>query len=282
MSYHAPTTLADALALLGSEGPTPIAGGTDLFPAMGDWPKPGALLDVTRIDGMTGITRTPEGWRLGAATTWSAVLRADLPPAFDGLKAAAREVGSVQIQNTGTLAGNICNASPAADGLPPLLTLGAEVELASAAGHRRMPLTDFVTGARETQRRDDELMVAVHISTLPDGASGGFSKLGSRRYLVISIAMSAAVLWPDAQGRVAGARVAVGACSPVAMRLFALENALLGMPLDQAVQAGLLDDHLAPLSPITDVRGGADYRIEAVVPVIRQALAQAAEGAARG
>lgn len=282
MSYHTPTTLADALALLGPDGPTPIAGGTDLFPSMGDWPDPVALLDVTRIDGMVGITQTSKGWRLGGATAWSAILGADLPRAFDGLKAAAREVGSVQIQNTGTLAGNICNASPAADGLPPLLTLAAEVELASIAGRRRMPLADFVTGVRETRLRADELLIALHIPALPDSAGGGFKKLGARRYLVISIAMAAAVVWPDPSGRIAGARVAVGACSPVAARLSALEETLVGTPLDQVAQVDFTEDHLTPLSPITDVRGSASYRAESVVPVIRQALAQAAEGAGHG
>ena len=112
-------------------GVSVIAGGTDWFPQAGEVLPKVSLLDVTGLPGFRGISKVPGGWRLGAATRWSDVVAADLPSGFDGLKAAAREVGSLQIQNAGTLAGNLCNASPAADGMPPLLCLGAEVEWVS-------------------------------------------------------------------------------------------------------------------------------------------------------
>ncbi len=155
MSYLTPTTLDDALGALSGSGPVSvIAGGTDWFPALGERSFDGTLLDVTRVAGMRGISVQETGWRIGGATTWSDILRADLPPAFDGLRLAAREVGSVQIQNAGTVAGNICNASPAADGVPPLLSLDAVVELSSARGVRRLPLSEFITGVRRTARAD--------------------------------------------------------------------------------------------------------------------------------
>ena len=274
MHYAAPEKLEEALEVL-SAGPVRIlAGGTDFYPALRDRPVAFDTLDITRIEGLRGIELTDRGWRIGATTTWTDVVRADLPPAFDGLKAAAREVGSVQIQNGGTVAGNLCNASPAADGVPPLLSLDAEVELLSRAGRRTLALEDFITGARQTALGEGELVSAVLVPAQPEGARSAFSKLGARTYLVISIAMVAALLAPDAAGRVAHARIAVGACSPVACRLPELEAALVGAAFEPAALTACVDrGQLAPLSPIDDVRGAAGYRLEAVEELLRRALA---------
>ena len=167
----------------------------------------------------------------------------------------------MQIQNAGTIAGNLCNASPAADGVPPLLTLNASVELASIRGRRVLPLCDFMLGNRKTAIERDELMTAVLI---PDGAGQGvshFQKLGARHYLVISIAMAAVRVVPQV-GCVAEVRVALGACSAVAQRLHALEDDLIGVPID-GLASRVNEQHLAPLSPIDDIRGTADYRMDA-------------------
>ncbi|MEM6824757.1 MAG: FAD binding domain-containing protein, partial [Pseudomonadota bacterium] len=134
--YFSPTGLDDAIALLAGGNIRPLAGGTDIFPALGTTPLSHDLLDISRIPALKEIVVSETGVRIGAAATWSEIVAADLPRAFDGLKAAAREVGGRQIQNAGTLAGNICNASPAADSVPPLLTLGAEVELTGPGGRR--------------------------------------------------------------------------------------------------------------------------------------------------
>lgn len=271
MGYVAATRMDEALeALAGGGAVSVIAGGTDWFPAQGERPFAGTLLDVTRVAGLRGIAPQAGGWRIGAATTWTDLLRADLPPAFDGLKQAAREVGSVQIQNAGTLVGNLCTASPAADGVPPLLTLGAEVELASAGGVRRLPLAEFLQGPRKTARRPDELVGAIHVPSQPDGARGGFVKLGARRYLVISIAMVAALVVVRG-GRVADIRIAAGAASPVAKRLPDLEDALRGAP---AAEIGRMvaPDLIRGLAPISDIRADAAYRTEAVAELVRRAL----------
>ena len=133
MSYFRPDDLEAALGYL-AEGPAQVlAGGTDVYPALGDRPAPERVLDLTRVAALKGILRDGPTWRIGAGVTWADVLRAGLPPMFDGLKVAARQVGSVQIQTTATLAGNICNASPAADGVPVLLTLDASVEIAGGS-----------------------------------------------------------------------------------------------------------------------------------------------------
>lgn len=284
MGYLVAASLSEALDALGKGNAAVVAGGTDWFPAQGTRPLTGDLIDITRVPGLRGITRDDSGWRMGGATTWTDVIRADLPPAFDGLKAAAREVGSIQIQNAGTLAGNLCNASPAADGVPPLLTLGALVELASTHGTRRLALSDFLKGPRHTARQPGEVLTAIHIPAQPGAAQGAFLKLGARQYLVISIAMVAAVVAVD-QGRISHAAFAVGSCSATAQRLPALESDLIGRSAADVLAAGaalITPAHLAPLSPIADVRGSADYRMEAAATLCARALVLALEGSTHG
>ena len=228
-AYHRPATLDDALDILAGSRAVVAAGCTDLFPAT-QAPALGAeTLDITGIDALRSITRHDGGVCIGAGATWSDVVAADLPPAFDMLKQAAREVGSVQIQNAGTVVGNICNASPAADGVPCLLALDARVEIAAATGGRSLPLAEFIAGPRRTALAPGEMVTALAVPADATAGRSRFLKLGARRYLVISIAMVAARL-EVAEGRVTGAALAVGACGPVATRLPALEAALVGQP----------------------------------------------------
>ena len=268
--YLRPDGLSEALAAL-RRPRTVLAGGTDFYPARVGRAIDEDVLDITGIAGLRGISAGADGWRLGATTTWSEVLDAELPPLFESLKQAAREVGGRQIQNAGTLAGNLCNASPAADGVPPLLALDAEIELAGLAGARRLPLASFITGNRRTVLAPGELMIAIHVAKPAHETRSAFLKLGARRYLVISIAMAAATLEIDG-GRIAAARVAVGACSAVAQRLPRLEAALLGAPVDQRLGNLVDETHLAPLKPIDDVRGSAAYRRDTVVTLLRRLL----------
>ncbi len=280
MRYLAPLNIPEALRFLAGGNVTPVAGCTDHFPARGMGPARRDLMDITGLEAMRGVSHDGAGWRIGAATTWSEIVRADLPAAFDGLKAAAREVGSVQIQNAGTVAGNLCNASPAADGVPPLLTLNARVELRSLRGTRQVALGDFITGVRRVDLAPDEMVVAIHVPDSPAPARGSFVKLGARKYLVISIAMVAAVVSADGAGRIASARVAVGACSAVARRLPGLEAALIGRTAAQLTGPGdLWSAHLGDLSPIEDIRGSAAYRMEAAAELCRRAVTAALGGA---
>ncbi|ANK80272.1 MAG: xanthine dehydrogenase [Rhizobiales bacterium NRL2] len=264
-----PAGLEEALERLSGGVWTVLAGGTDFYPARVGRAVSESVMDVTAIRGLRGIETTAEGFRIGALTTWTDILRADLPPAFDALKLAAREVGSVQVQNAGTVAGNLCNASPAADGVPPLLILDAEVELASAAGRRRMPLAEFIHGNRRTARRADELLVAVHVPRQAATGRSTFLKLGARRYLVISIVMVAARLARNGDD-LTDAAISVGACSEVAQRLPALERDMLvrTLPGDWPTPV-----HLEALSPIDDVRADAPYRRIAAAEAVRRAVA---------
>lgn len=270
--YLKPKTLDEAVSLLASPGGQILAGGTDFYPALGERLPRGRVVDITEVGEIRGISTESERIRIGGLTTWSDVIRTPLPRCFDALKAAAREVGSVQIQNRGTVAGNLCNASPAADGVPPLLALDAEVELASAAGRRRLPLGQFLAGNRKTLRRPDEILAAVLVPRRMEHAASAFLKLGARRYLVISIAMVAVVVHADAAGRVAEARVAVGSCSAKAQRLDDLEKQLVGLPAKAGLGTAVRAEHLRILAPIDDVRATADYRRDASLTLVRRAL----------
>ena len=136
MSYLRPHRLEDALDWLAAESPLVMAGCTDIYPLHQTPSLDGPLLDITGLDELRGITAV-EGWRrFGAATSWTDILRADLPPAYGGLKAAAREIGGVQIQASGTIGGNLCTASPAGDSIPIMIANGGVAHIASASGRR--------------------------------------------------------------------------------------------------------------------------------------------------
>jgi CO/xanthine dehydrogenase FAD-binding subunit len=274
--YARPRTIEEATLAMSSAGALAVAGGTDVYPAHAGRAIMRPLVDLSGIAALRGITETAETYRFGAATTWSMIARADLPPAFDGLRAAAREVGSIQIQNRGTIAGNLCNASPAADGVPPLLALDARVEIAAPSGSRQMPLAEFITGYRRTALGPGEIVSAVLVRKPSAGARSAFVKLGARRYLVISILMAAAVVERDATGCIASAAVAVGAASPVAQRLAELERALIGSGPGERPSAHLRPRHLEGLSPIDDVRATSGYRLDAALAVVGEAIDRAA------
>jgi CO/xanthine dehydrogenase FAD-binding subunit len=269
--YIKPKTLDEAVAWLSAGEARILSGGTDFYPALGDRVISDAIVDVSGLRELRGISADSDHIRIGGLTTWSEVIRTPLPRCFDALKAAAREVGSVQIQNRGTVAGNLCNASPAADGVPPLLVLDAEIELVSDEGARRMPLTDFIVGNRKTQRKANEILTAVLIPRGIDEAVSTFVKLGARRYLVISISMVAAIVQFENR-KVVEARVAVGSCSAVAQRMPALEAELIGIPLGDSLGASVRPEHLSSLSPIDDVRATAAYRIDASLRLLQRAL----------
>lgn len=269
--YLRPTRTEEALERLAAAPLTVLAGGTDHYPARVAKPLSEDILDITALEALRGLRETEDGWRIGATTTWTQLIEAELPPLFDALKQAAREVGGVQIQNAGTVAGNLCNASPAADGVPALLALDARVELASTRGTRSLSLDEFLLGPRRTARRSDELLTAITVPNPRAAARSRFLKLGARRYLVISIAMVAAVIEAKSD-YVSAARVAVGACAPVAQRLPGLEQALVGAPLNQNLGSHARVEHLAPLAPIDDPRGSADYRRAAAQTLLVRCL----------
>ncbi|AZL60853.1 xanthine dehydrogenase family protein subunit M [Tabrizicola piscis] len=275
-AYARPDTLAEALGLLSGGGWRVLAGGTDLYPGAGAQLS-GPVLDLAGLADLAGIRATGQGLRIGAATTWADLASASLPGAFCALQQAARQVGGRQVQVAGTIGGNLCNASPAADGVPPLLVLGAGVELASHSGVRHLPLAEFLLGPRQTALQTGEVLTAILIP--PQGMQGqsAFVKLGARRHLVISIAMVAVRVVVEA-GRLAEVAVAVGSCSATATRLPGVEAALSGVLVSKALSRVTDADVSAALSPIDDVRATAVYRNHAAAELVRRALAEALAG----
>jgi CO/xanthine dehydrogenase FAD-binding subunit len=280
--YLRPHSLDEAVALLAAEPVSPpltlLAGATDIYPvrtARAAWLQPidRDVLDLGAVPELAGISHDPGGTRIGAGVTWSAIASVALPSAFDALKQASRQIGGMQIQNRATVGGNLCNASPAADGVPPLLALDAQVELASLRGRRRFPLAELVLGNRRTVLAADEILVAIHIPAQPAQARSAFLKLGARNYLVISIASVAALVATDAERRITALRIAVGACSAAPQRLAALEARLTGELAGPALAESVSPADLAPLAPIDDVRASAAYRREAALILVRRALA---------
>lgn len=269
--YQRPARLDEALAALATAPRVVVAGGTDFYPARVGRPLDDDILDISGLTELRRLSEEGADRRVPALATWTDIIEAGLPRYFRGLQLAAREVGGVQIQNAATVCGNLCNASPAADGVPSLLALDAEVELASTAGTRRLTLGEFITGNRKTARRPDELMTAVLVPKPRHEGHATFLKLGARKYLVISIVMIGAVVEVDG-GRIAAARIAIGACSAVAQRLPLLERELVGRTLDSRLAEIAVARHLAPLKPIDDVRSTADYRSDSALTLLRRAL----------
>ena len=275
--FARPRTVEEATRLLAGGGWRPLAGGTDLYPGAGAG-LAGRVLDLTGLKELTEIT-LGDDLRIGAAVSWSTIAESDLPSGLRALQQAARVIGGRQVQNAGTIGGNLCNASPAADGVPPLLACGALVELLSASGRRRLPLAEFLLGPRRTGLAPDEVMAAVILPRAGQAGRSAFAKLGARSHLVISIAMVAARIVVEA-GRITDASVAVGACSPVALRLARVEAALLGAPLGLALTRITADDVVAPLAPIDDVRATAAYRRAVALELVHRAVAEALAGSA--
>ncbi len=278
--YLRPRTLDEAVRALAESRGTILSGGTDFFPALGDRSPNTPVIDISGVAELKGIHSTAGTIRIGGRTTWREIVEAPLPRGFDGLRAAGREVGSVQIQNVATIAGNLCNASPAADGIPALLALDADVTLSSVSGSRRMPLASFVLGNRRTNRRPEEILSAITIPRRLENSASTFLKLGARRYLVISIAMVAANLLIDDHGKIAEALLACGACSASALRLYELERSLKGVAALKGIGKRVQQKYLAELSPIDDMRATAAYRIDAALVLVQRALEACVEKSA--
>lgn len=272
--YLRPQTLSEALTALAAAPLTVLAGGTDFYAARAGQAIAEPVLDITAIPELKEISDLGTHWRFGAAVTWSQIVRATLPVQLHALQLAARDIGGVQVQNMGTLAGNICNASPAADGMVALLALDAQVELAALSGKRTLALTEFVIGVRQTACRASELVTGIVIRKREQSRSS-FLKLGHRRYLVISVAMVSVVFEFDSSGAIAYAGVAVGACSAVAQRLRTLEQKLLGRKAAGDLLALVESSDLDVIAPIDDVRGTGAYRRDVALTLVKRAITEA-------
>ena len=273
MQFSNPNTLQEAYSLLAGSDWKILSGGTDFYPALGNEVADFNVLDISQITAIRTIEMDDAGnWHIGALVTWSDIIGHDFPPSFDGLKLAAKEVGSIQIQNRATVVGNICNASPAADGVPPLLTLGSIVKIGSAKGERELPLAKFILGNRETDLMPGEMVVGLKIPAEGGQGKSHFMKLGARKYLVISIAMVAVRLVVDGKNKIEDVAISVGSCSAVAMRMNELERALIGVDLSDDLASIVHNEYFGDLTPIDDVRATREFRIDACKELVVRTL----------
>jgi CO/xanthine dehydrogenase FAD-binding subunit len=275
----APDTWQDALALK-AEHPEalPIAGGTDIMVELNfDRVRPRAMLDLTRVPELREWGAENGRLRVGAGVSYTRIID-ELGDRLPSLAVASRTVGSPQIRNRGTVGGNLGTASPAGDGLPPLYVSGAEVELASVDGVRRVAIDDFITGAKRTCAREDELISAF---VLPAAAGAQqFAKIGTRNAMVIAVCSLALAIWPERRA----VRVCIGSAGPTPLRAAeaeALAEAGLDWdglgPADDAVTAQFGELVAAAAQPIDDVRGSAAYRRHAIGVLARRTLGWAWE-----
>lgn len=261
--------------MLAGEDALPIAGGTNVIVDLrAGLHRAGVLVDVSRLDGLRGVRRENNHLVIGGGTTITDLLHdpiiAHHAPA---LVEAASVFANPLIRNRATVAGNLVDASPAADCAPPLLVLDAEVELASRAGARTVPLADFFVGVRQTVRRRDELLTAIRFP-LPGGArhAGHFHKLGLRKADAISVLSAAVGVTWDHAGICSSARIALGALAPTPLRAIAAEQALLGHALTPARVGEAARLAGEATRPIDDIRGSAAYRREVAEVIVRRLL----------
>ena len=240
----------------------PLAGGTDLMVQVaGEIGEPPArVLDIWRLDELRGIGVHDGSLVIGALTTYSELRTSpEVRESIPALAEAAATIGAAQIQNRGTIGGNVVNASPAGDTLPVLLAVGAEMVLGSAAGERTVPADDFWPAYRTTARRDDELLLRIRIPTVPR-REVRFRKIGTRRAQAISKVVMALAWHPDDGGPWTDVRLALGSVAATTVRAPATEAVLEGARPTRETADAAAASLVAEIAPIDDVRSTADYR----------------------
>ena len=278
-----PKTLLELTGVLAETSGSVLAGGTDIIPKMRRAQfAPSTLVDVSRIDELRFIREDDQRIFIGAMTTHQEIadsaLLADVNPA---LVAAALSVGCEQTRNRGTLGGNIANASPSADTIPPLLVIDADIHLLQISGERTIPLDDFLVSAGKTKLLPGELIHSVSFQPLSGAWGVAFMKLGKRNGMAISVVSAAAGIELSSDGKISKARLCLGSVAPRVVRSHKAEERLIGHPpkpqiLDQAARSCLED-----IAPISDIRSSAEYRNHSAVIIARRVLEQAVNHASK-
>ncbi|MEJ2654378.1 MAG: FAD binding domain-containing protein [Acidihalobacter sp.] len=276
--WQKPTSLAAALALLAeaTSRPCVIAGGTDLMVErqLGKAAAPDAWLDLSAIPELQGIDASADTLRIGAATPLRAVAgHSGVQARWPMLTASAALTGATPIQNRATLGGNLVNASPAADNPPALLAYGAELELASGRGTRRLPVAEFYTGYRRTVLGADELVTAVYLPTPDAKARQYYRKVGTRQAQAIAKLSLAALYGLDAVGNIAVVRFGMASVAPTPTVLSQLAGWLLGQSPSAVDPAALRKQLSRDIAPIDDIRSTGTYRLQTAARLIEESLA---------
>ncbi len=275
--YHRPASLAEAFELLAEYGEAAqvIAGGTDVVPQL-KYEKiaPHHLVTLMKITELRDIHKADGELNIGPCTRLRDVKQACVrEPAYAALHDALCSIGKVQVMNMGTLGGNLCTASPAAESVPPLLVLNARVTLQSRDGKRTLDLADFITGPYTAAMAAGEIMTAIHIPAAQERQGSAFLKI-ARVAADISKLSCAVALQRDAE-RCVSCRIALGAVAPVPMHAKGAEDLLGGRPIDAALLAEAAASVSAEIRPISDVRSSETYRRQVAAVIFKEVFEKA-------
>jgi xanthine dehydrogenase small subunit len=279
-TVQSPTTLTEVYALLTERGRSirVVAGGTDLMVLMNAHQLDDAeFLDLWRVNELRGITDEGDALRIGALSTYTQLIKSAMVQLHvPALVAASRTIGAIQIQNRGTIGGNVVNASPAGDSLPVLAAYDAEVEIGSGRGTRQVPFNRFYAGYRRTVLDPDELVLAVRIPKMKKGERDFFWKVGTRRAQAISKTVIAAKA-QIANGRIGSISIGVGSVAPTVIRVPQTERLLAGAALTSDLVERARRLIAQEVAPITDLRSTEHYRRTVTGNVLARFLRQILE-----
>lgn len=285
LRYEAPATLEAAIAALSAEAGVTrlLAGGTDvLVQVHSDMIEPDLLLDLKKIPAFKELRKEAGGWRIGAGVTGMELISnpafaAQWPGVVDGVKL----IGSIQVKGRATLAGNLCNASPAADSVPPMIAAGAIANVAGPSGKRDVPVEQIVTGPGRTSLAKGEIITSFFIPDAPAGSGSAYQRFTPRTEMDIAVVSVAVALTLDAAGVCTGARVALGAVAPTVVLSKEAANAITGTKLDEAALDKLASAASAACKPIDDKRGTIEFRTKVAGVLARRVAMQAYERAGK-
>ena len=283
--YLEPKTVKEAVSLLSKYGDKAkvLAGGTDLVPLMKDKTiRPEFVINIGNIADLDYICHEDDySIKIGALTTIRSIEKAaELLPKHGIIHQAACQLGSIAVRNVATVGGNLCNASPSAEMVPALLVMSTTVRLVGTAGERTVPLEEFFTGPGSTLLKTDELLTEIQVPAPPAHTTGTYIKYSSRGGEDLALVGIAVLITTNpSDGTCTEAKVVLGAVAPTPMRIHSAEEFLKGKRIDKelAVKAALIAAEES--SPIDDVRCTADYRLEMIKVIGRDAIIQAAESA---
>ena len=285
MRYVAPETLDAALGLLAEAGGTArvLAGGTDLLVHMrAGRLAPTLLVDIKRIPELRSLEPCDGGWRIGAAVTGMELIEhGSFAAAWPGIVDGVRMIGSIQVKGRATLGGNLCNASPAADGVPGLIAAGALVTLAGPAGRREVPVEQIATGPGRTCLAPGEVLVSFLLPPRPPGSGDAYLRFTPRTEMDIAVVGAGVNLTLDGGGVCRQARVSLGAVAERALLVPEADAALVGTRVEDAALQRLAEAASAACRPIDDKRGTREFRTRVAGVLARRAAARALERARR-
>jgi carbon-monoxide dehydrogenase medium subunit len=283
LAYTAPTTVEEAVRVLaGASGVVKVlSGGTDLLVQLRSGrAKPDLIVDIKKIPNMSGIRERDGAFVIGAATPSAVICECEaLRQAWPGVVEAANLIGSTQIQGRATLAGNLCNASPAADSVPALIAARATCVVAGANAQREVPVESIVTGPGRTSLSRDEFIVAFHLPKRPPRSADAYLRFIPRTEMDIAVVGAGVSVALDPSGLCTDARVVLGAVAPTALLVADAAAALIGRPLDASALDGLDQAAQRACKPIDDKRGTIEYRIKVAGVMARRAATIAYERA---